>query len=149
VSRSLNKVSSSGIWVQIPRYAARTTAPGVGDPSVADQRQWTGNGGEKQKRLEWHRVICWNNKVPAWPTSPRRPKKGDKVYIEMRSSPDVGRFREKQTRLRHRDHRRWLISCWGPEVGVGRDWMRAGAGKGPRKLAAKPRVARRVPGGAG
>jgi single-strand DNA-binding protein len=66
---------------------------------VATSRQWTGNGGEKQEKTEWHRVICWNNKGSGLAdVAEKYLKKGDKVYVEGRIEYRTWEDRDKQTR---------------------------------------------------
>src|SRR5439155_2646493 len=62
VSRSLNKVMLSGNLGADPEVRSTNNGSRVANLSLATSRQWTGQGGEKQEKTEWHRVICWNNK---------------------------------------------------------------------------------------
>ena len=62
VSRSLNKVQLIGNLGADPEVRSTSNGGRVATLSVATGRQWTGQGGEKQEKTEWHRVICWNNK---------------------------------------------------------------------------------------
>src|SRR5205807_1693958 len=62
-------------------------------------RQWTGQGGEKQEKTEWHRVICWNNKgAQLADLAEKYMKKGDRIYVEGRVEYRTWEDREKQTR---------------------------------------------------
>ncbi len=62
MSRSLNKVMLIGNLGADPEVRSTNNGSRVATLSLATSRQWTGQGGEKQEKTEWHRVICWNNK---------------------------------------------------------------------------------------
>src|SRR5438270_10859898 len=62
VSRSLNKVMLIGNLGADPEVRSTNNGFRVATLSLARSRQWTGQGGEKQEKTEWDRVICWNNK---------------------------------------------------------------------------------------
>src|SRR5436853_7006496 len=71
----------------------------VANLSLATSRQWTGQGGEKQEKTEWHRVICWNNKgAQLADLAEKYMKKGDRIYVEGRIEYRTWEDREKQTR---------------------------------------------------
>src|SRR5207247_4114439 len=75
-----------------PEVRSTNNGSRVATLSVATSRQWTGQGGEKQEKTEWHRVICWNNKGSGLADiAEKYLKKGDKVYIEGGSSTAPGR----------------------------------------------------------
>ncbi|MEX2156308.1 MAG: single-stranded DNA-binding protein [Gemmatimonadales bacterium] len=99
MSRSLNKVMIIGNLGADPEVRSTNNGSRVATLSVATSRQWTGNGGEKQEKTEWHRVICWNNKGSGLADiAEKYLKKGDKVYIEGRVEYRTWEDREKQTR---------------------------------------------------
>lgn len=99
MSRSLNKVQIIGNLGADPEVRSTNNGSRVATLSVATSRQWTGNGGEKQEKTEWHRVICWNNKGSGLAdVAEKYLKKGDKVYIEGRIEYRTWEDREKQTR---------------------------------------------------
>jgi single-strand DNA-binding protein len=101
VSRSLNKVILIGNLGADPEVRSTNNGSRVATLSLATSRQWTGNGGEKQEKTEWHRVICWNGKGPGMglaDVAEKYLKKGDKVYIEGRIEYRTWEDREKQTR---------------------------------------------------
>lgn len=101
MSRSLNKVILIGNLGADPEVRSTNNGSRVATLSVATSRQWTGNGGEKQEKTEWHRVICWNNKGAGGglaDVAEKYLKKGDKVYIEGRIEYRTWEDREKQTR---------------------------------------------------
>ena len=101
MSRSLNKVMIIGNLGADPEVRSTNNGSRVATLSVATSRQWTGNGGEKQEKTDWHRVICWNNKGPGTGLADvceKFLKKGDKVYVEGRIEYRTWEDREKQTR---------------------------------------------------
>lgn len=99
MSRSLNKVMIIGNLGADPEVRSTNNGSRVATLSVATSRQWTSQGGEKQEKTEWHRVICWNNKGSGLADiAEKYLKKGDKVYIEGRVEYRTWEDREKQTR---------------------------------------------------
>ena len=99
MSRSLNKAMLIGNLGADPEVRSTNNGSRVATLSVATSRQWTGQGGEKQEKTEWHRVICWNNKGSGLADIAEKfLKKGDKVYIEGRIEYRTWEDREKQTR---------------------------------------------------
>ena len=101
MSRTLNKVILIGNLGADPEVRSTNNGSRVANLSVATSRQWTGNGGEKQEKTEWHKVICWNNKGTGGglaDVAEKYLKKGDKVYIEGRIEYRTWEDREKQTR---------------------------------------------------
>lgn len=79
MSRSLNKAILIGNLGQDPEV--RTTGSGkrVAHLSVATERQWTDGEGNRQKRVEWHRVIAWEKLAEI---AEQFLSKGEQVYIE-------------------------------------------------------------------
>jgi single-strand DNA-binding protein len=99
VSRSLNKVMLIGNLGADPEVRSTTNGSRVATLSLATSRQWTGQGGEKQEKTEWHRVICWNNKGGQLADlAEKYMKKGDRIYVEGRVEYRTWEDREKQTR---------------------------------------------------
>ena len=100
MSRSLNKVQLIGNLGADPEVRSTNNGSRVATLSVATSRQWTGNGGEKQEKTDWHRVICWNNKTGSGlaDVCEKYLKKGDKVYIEGRIEYRTWEDNNKQTR---------------------------------------------------
>lgn len=101
MSRSLNKVMLIGNLGADPEVRSTNNGSRVATLSVATSRQWSGQGGEKQEKTEWHRVICWNNKGPGSQladVAEKYMKKGDRVYVEGRVEYRTWEDREKQTR---------------------------------------------------
>src|SRR3989442_2052121 len=99
MSRSLNKVMLIGNLGADPEVRSTNNGSRVATLSLATSRQWTGQGGEKQEKTEWHRVICWNNKgAQLADLAEKDMKKGDKLYVEGRVEYRTWEDREKQTR---------------------------------------------------
>src|SRR6266550_4641905 len=99
VSRSLNKVMLIGNLGADPEVRSTNNGSRVATLSLATSRQWTGQGGEKQEKTEWHRVICWNNKgAQLADLAEKYMKKGDRIYVEGRVEYRTWEDREKQTR---------------------------------------------------
>ena len=101
MSRSLNKVMLIGNLGADPEVRSTNNGSRVATLSLATSRQWSGQGGEKQEKTEWHRVICWNNKgagAQLADVAEKYMKKGDRVYVEGRIEYRTWEDREKQTR---------------------------------------------------
>jgi len=130
VSRSLNKVMLIGNLGADPEVRSTNNGSRVATLSLATSRQWTGQGGEKQEKTEWHRVICWNNKGSGLADIAEKfLKKGDKVYIEGRIEYRTWEDREKQTRYTTEIIARELIMLT-PKGGGGGSGESAGAAGG-------------------
>jgi single-strand DNA-binding protein len=79
----------------------RTTPSGarVAQFSLATSRQWTGKGGEKQEKTEWHKIVVWNNRETGLvDVVEKYLKKGDRVYVEGRIEYRSYEDKEGQTR---------------------------------------------------
>jgi single-strand DNA-binding protein len=66
----------------------RTTASGtrVANFSLATSRDWATEGGQRQEKTEWHKIVVWNNArgTGLVDVVEKYLKKGDRVYIEGR-----------------------------------------------------------------
>jgi single-strand DNA-binding protein len=102
VSRSLNKVTLIGNLGQDPEVRSIANGGRVANFSIATSRQWSGAGGDKQEKTEWHRIVAWNNsKSTATGLADvveKYVKKGDKVYIEGRIEYRSWQDKDGQTR---------------------------------------------------
>lgn len=99
MSRSLNKVMLIGNLGADPEVRSTNNGSRVATVSLATSRQWTGQGGEKQEKTEWHRVVLWNNKgAQLADFAEKYMKKGDRIYVEGRVEYRTWEDREKQTR---------------------------------------------------
>lgn len=81
MARSLNKVMLIGNLTRDPelRYTPQGTA--VCTFSVATNRQWTTESGEKKEDAEFHRIVSWNKLAEI---CAKLLTKGRKVYVEGR-----------------------------------------------------------------
>lgn len=81
MARSLNKVMLIGNLTRDPelRYTPQGTA--VCTFSVATNRQWTTESGEKKEEAEFHRIVSWNKLAEI---CAKLLTKGRKVYVEGR-----------------------------------------------------------------
>jgi single-strand DNA-binding protein len=102
VSRSLNKVILIGNLGQDPEVRSIANGGRVANFSLATSRQWSGQGGDKQEKTEWHRVVAWNNSKGAGTgladVVEKFVKKGDKLYVEGRIEYRSWQDKEGQTR---------------------------------------------------
>ena len=100
MSRSLNKVILIGNLGADPEIRTTNNGSKVATVSLATGRQWTGQGGDKQEKTEWHRVVMWNNKGGNGlaDLAEKFMKKGDRIYVEGRIEYRTWEDREKQTR---------------------------------------------------
>ena len=110
VSRSLNKVQLIGNLGADPEVRSIANGSRVATLSLATSRQWTGKGGDKQEKTEWHRVVLWNsnfNKLAD--IAEKYCHKGDKVYVEGAIEYRSWQDREGQTRYSTEINARELI----------------------------------------
>lgn len=102
MSRSLNKVTLIGNLGQDPEVRSIANGGRVANFSIATSRQWSGQGGDKQEKTEWHRIVAWNNSKGAGTgladVVEKYVKKGDKVYIEGRIEYRSWQDKDGQTR---------------------------------------------------
>jgi len=102
VSRSLNKVTLIGNLGQDPEVRSTANGGRVANFSIATSRQWSGQGGDKQEKTEWHRIVAWNNAKGGGSgladIVEKYCKKGDKIYVEGRIEYRSWQDKEGQTR---------------------------------------------------
>ena len=102
MSRSLNKVTLIGNLGQDPEVRSTANGGRVANFSIATSRQWSGQGGDKQEKTEWHRIVAWNNAKGGGSgladIVEKYCKKGDKVYVEGRIEYRSWQDKEGQTR---------------------------------------------------
>lgn len=86
MAKSVNKVMLIGNLGADPEI--RTTSGGtrVANFSLATSRDWTADGGQKQEKTEWHKIVVWNNSRGSGLVDvvEKYLKKGDRVYVEGR-----------------------------------------------------------------
>ncbi len=102
MSRSLNKVILIGNLGQDPEVRSIANGGRVANFSLATSRQWSGQGGDKQEKTEWHRIVAWNNTKGAGTgladVVEKFVKKGDKLYVEGRVEYRSWQDKDGQTR---------------------------------------------------
>ena len=131
MSRSLNKVILIGNLGADPEVRSTANGGRVATLSLATSRQWKGQGGDRQEKTEWHRVVLWNsNYSKLADIAEQYCKKGDKLYIEGSIEYRTWQDREGQTRYTTEIRGREMIMLSGrsgggddsyssPKVGAG------------------------------
>ena len=136
MSRSLNKVTLIGNLGKDPEVRSTTGGSRVAEFSLATGRSWTGQGGEKQEKTEWHRCIAWNGKAAGQQLADvveKYLKKGDKCYVEGQIEYRQWQDKEGQTRYTTEIRVRELIM-----LGGGRGGDADGEAGGGRTRAERP-----------
>ncbi len=89
MSRSLNKATLIGNVGQDPEVRSTQTGGRVATFSLATTRTWSGPGGDKQEKTEWHRCVVWNagkggggQGMGLADVVEKYVKKGDRLYVE-------------------------------------------------------------------
>jgi len=136
VSRSLNKVILIGNLGADPEVRTTNNGSKVATVSLATGRQWTGQGGDKQEKTEWHRVVMWNNKSGNGlaDLAEKYMKKGDRIYVEGRIDYRTWEDKEKQTRYTTEIVAREVMLLGSRGGAEGGDFSRA---KAPAKAGAE------------
>ena len=80
-TRSLNKVQLIGNLTRDPELRYTPTGAAVCTFSIATNRQWATEGGDKKEEAEFHRVVAWNKLAEI---CSQLLSKGRRVYIEGR-----------------------------------------------------------------
>ena len=81
MARSLNKVQLIGNLTRDPELRYTPTGTAVCSFSVATNRSWTTDSGEKKEETDFHRVVAWNKLAEL---CSQLLSKGRKVYVEGR-----------------------------------------------------------------
>ncbi|HYK09497.1 MAG TPA: single-stranded DNA-binding protein [Gemmatimonadales bacterium] len=136
MSRSLNKVILIGNLGADPEVRTTNNGSKVATVSLATGRQWTGQGGDKQEKTEWHRVVMWNNKSGNGlaDLAEKYMKKGDRIYVEGRIDYRTWEDKEKQTRYTTEIVAREVMLLGSRGGAEGGDFSRA---KAPAKAGAE------------
>jgi single-strand DNA-binding protein len=123
MSKSLNKVTLIGNLGADPEVRTTTNGSRVANLSVATSRMWKDAQGQRQEKTQWHKVLCWNNKVGQQlaDVAERYAKKGDKVYVEGEIEYRQYQDKEGQTRYVTEITCRELILLGGRGAGGGDD----------------------------
>jgi single-strand DNA-binding protein len=133
-----------------PEVRSTTNGSRVATLSLATSRQWTGQGGEKQEKTEWHRVICWNNKgAQLADLAEKYMKKGDRIYVEGRVEYRTWEDREKQTRYTTEIIAREVLLLSSRGGGGGGGGAGAAGGEGSGDFARAKAAAKVAPDAAG
>ncbi len=102
MSRSLNKAILIGNIGQDPEVRSTSGGGRVANFSLATSRQWTAQGGDKQEKTEWHRIVAWNSSrgtgTGLADIVEKYCKKGDKLYVEGRIEYRSWQDKDGQTR---------------------------------------------------
>ena len=81
MARSLNKVQLIGNLTRDPELRYTPTGTAVCSFSIATNRSWTTDSGEKKEETDFHRVVAWNKLAEL---CSQLLSKGRKVYVEGR-----------------------------------------------------------------
>ncbi|MFC1710245.1 single-stranded DNA-binding protein [Patescibacteria group bacterium] len=81
MARSLNKVTLIGNLTRDPELRYTPQGSAVCSFSVATNRQWVTEAGDKKEDAEFHRIVSWNKLAEI---CSQLLKKGRKVYVEGR-----------------------------------------------------------------
>lgn len=81
MSRSLNKASLIGNLTRDPELRYTPSGTAVCSFSVATNRQWTTDSGEKKESVEFHRIVAWQKLAEL---CSQLLSKGRKVFVEGR-----------------------------------------------------------------
>lgn len=77
----LNRATIIGRLTRDPELRSLPSGRSVASFSVATNRVWSDNGGQKQKQVEYHNVVAWARLAE---TASQYLKKGSQVYVEGR-----------------------------------------------------------------
>lgn len=83
MARSLNKVQLIGNLTRDPELRYTPSGAAVCSFSIATNRNWTTDTGEKREEVEFHRIVSWNKLAEL---CSQFLTKGRKVYVEGRLS---------------------------------------------------------------
>lgn len=93
--KSLNKVQLIGNLTRDPELKYTPTGTAVCTFSVATNRQWTTDQGEKKDEADFHRCVAWNKLAEI---CNNLLKKGRKVYVEGRLQTRSWQAQDGQTK---------------------------------------------------
>jgi single-strand DNA-binding protein len=83
MARSLNRVQLIGNLTRDPELRYTPNGNGVCTFSIATNRSWTTDAGEKREEVDFHRIVAWNKLAEL---CSQFLTKGRKVYVEGRLS---------------------------------------------------------------
>ncbi len=81
MARSLNRVQLIGNLTRDPELRYTPSGTAVCSFSIATNRNWTTDSGEKKEEVEFHRIVAWNKLAEL---CSQFLVKGRKVYVEGR-----------------------------------------------------------------
>src|SRR5258706_15416291 len=81
MARSLNRVQLIGNLTRDPELRYTPSGTAVCSFSIATNRNWTTDTGEKKEEVEFHRIVAWNKLAEL---CSQFLTKGRKVYVEGR-----------------------------------------------------------------
>ena len=84
--------------------------------SLATNEKWTDKNGQKQEKVEWHRVVCWSKLAE---TCGQYLGKGKQVYVEGK--------------MQYREYEKDGQRHWAAEITARRVLFLGGAGGGGRR----------------
>lgn len=93
--KSLNKVQLIGNLTRDPELKYTPTGAAVCTVSLATNRSWTTDTGEKKDEADFHRLVAWNKLAEI---CGQLLKKGRKVYVEGRLSTRSWQDKDGQTK---------------------------------------------------
>ena len=93
--KSLNKVQLIGNLTRDPELKYTPTGAAVCTISLATNRNWTTETGEKKEEADFHRLVAWNKLAEI---CGQLLKKGRKVYVEGRLSTRSWQDKDGQTK---------------------------------------------------
>lgn len=93
--KSLNKVQLIGHTTADPELKYTPTGSAVCNFSIATNRSWTTDTGEKKEEADFHRLVAWNKLAEI---CGQLLKKGRKVYVEGRLSTRSWQDKDGQTK---------------------------------------------------
>jgi single-strand DNA-binding protein len=133
----LNKVTLIGNLGSDPEVRSTSGGNRVATFSLATSRSWSGAGGERQEKTEWHRCVVWNSKASTLADIVEKyVHKGDKLYVEGRIEYRQWQDKEGQTRYSTEINVRELIML-SPRSGGGGDYDGESSPRASRAPAAK------------
>jgi single-strand DNA-binding protein len=95
MAKSLNKVQLIGNLTRDPELKYTPTGAAVCTISLATNRSWTTDTGEKKDEADFHRLVAWNKLAEI---CGQLLKKGRKVYVEGRLSTRSWQDKDGQTK---------------------------------------------------
>lgn len=93
--KSLNKVQLIGNLTRDPELKYTPTGAAVCTISLATNRSWTTDSGEKKEEADFHRLVAWNKLAEI---CGQLLKKGRKIYVEGRLSTRSWQDKDGQTK---------------------------------------------------